>query len=51
MFNILLGVLVWLCSCFIILSGDVKVKPGPTNSVGECLLISHWNLNSILPHD
>ena len=51
MFNILLGVLVWLCGCFIILSGGVKVKPGPTNSVGECLLISHWNLNSILPHD
>ena len=41
----------WLCSCLIILSGDVKVNPGPKNSVSECLSICHWNLNSILPHD
>ena len=33
LFNILLGVLVWLYSCLIILSGDVKVNPGPKNSV------------------
>ena len=51
MFNILLGVLVWLCSCLIILSGDVEVNPGPKNSVSECLSICHWNLNSILAHD
>ena len=43
--------LVWLCSCLIILSGDVKVNPEPKNSVSECLSICHWNLNSILPHD
>ena len=51
LFNILLGVLVWLCSCLIILSGDVEVNPGPKNSVSECLSICHWNLNSILAHD
>ena len=51
MFNILLGVLVWLYSCLIILSGDVEVNPGPKNSVSECLSICHWNLNSILTHD
>ena len=51
MFNILLGVLVWLCSCLIILSADVEVNPGPKNSVSECLSICHWNLNSILAHD
>ena len=51
MFNILLGVLVWLCSCLIILSGDVEVNPGPKNSVSECLSICDWNLNSILAHD
>ena len=39
LFNILLGVLVWLCSCLIILSGDVEVNPGPKNSVSECLSI------------
>ena len=50
LFNILLGVLVWLCSCLIILSGDVEVNPGPKNSVSECLLICHWNLNSISAH-
>ena len=43
--------LVWLCSCLIILSGDVEVNPGPKNSVSECLSICHWNLNSILLHD
>ena len=51
LFNILLGVLLWLCSCLIILSGDVEVNPGPKNSVSECLSICHWNLNSILAHD
>ena len=51
LFNILLGVLVWLCSCLIILSGDVEVNPGPKNSVSECLSICHWNLNRILAHD
>ena len=51
LFNILLGVLVWLCSCLIILSGDVEVNPGPKNSVSECLSICHWNLNSISTHD
>ena len=48
LFNILLGVLVWLCSCLIILSGDVEANSGHKNSVSECCL---WNLNSILPHD
>ena len=50
LFNILLGVLVWLCSCLIIRS-DVEVNPGPKNGVSECLSICHWNLNSILAHD
>ena len=50
-FNILLGVLVWLCSYLIILSGDVEVNPGPNNSVSEYLSICHWKLNSILAHD
>ena len=45
--NILLRVLVWLCSRLIILSGDVEVNPGPKNSVSECLSICDWNLNSI----
>ena len=39
LFIILLGVLVWLCSCLIILRGDVEVNPGPKNSVSECLSI------------
>ena len=51
MLNILLGVLMWLCSCLIILSGDVEVNPGPKNSVSECLSICDWNLNSILAYD
>ena len=51
LFNILMGVLVWLCSGLIILSGDVEVKPGPKNGVSECLSICHWNLNNILAHD
>ena len=51
LFNILLGVLLWLCSCLIILSGDVEVNPGPKNSVKEYLSICHWNLNSTLVHD
>ena len=50
LFNILLGVLVWLCGCLIILSGDVAVNPGPKCSVSECLSICHWNLNSISDH-
>ena len=44
LFNNLLGVLMWLCSCLIILSDDVEVNPGPRNSVSECLSICHWNL-------
>ena len=51
LFNILLGMLVWLCSCLIILGGDVEVNPGPKNNVSECLSICHWNLNSIFAHD
>ena len=51
LFNILLGVLVWLCSCLIILSGDVEVNPGPRTSVSEYLSICHWNLNRISAHD
>ena len=51
LFNILQGMLVWLCSCLIILRGDVEVNPGPKNSVSECLSICHWNLNRILAHD
>ena len=50
LYNILLGVLVWLCGCLIILSGDVAVNPGPKYSVSECLSICHWNLNSIADH-
>ena len=51
LFYILLGVLVWLCSCLITFSGDAEVNPGPKNSVSECLSICHWNLNSISDHD
>ena len=51
LFNILLGVLVWLCSYLIILSGNVEVNPVPKNSVSEYLSICQWNLNSILTHD
>ena len=51
LFNILLSVLVWLCGCLIILSGDVEVNQGPKNSVSECLSVSHWNFNSISVHD
>ena len=46
LFNILLRVLVGLCSCLIVLSNDVEVNPGPKYSVRECLSICHWNLNS-----
>ena len=41
LFNILLGVLVWLCSCLIMLSGDVEVNPGTKNSVSQCCSICH----------
>ena len=51
LFNILLGVLVWLCSCLMILRGNVEGNPGPKNSVSECLSICNWNLNSISAHD
>ena len=51
LFNILLGILVWLYSCLITFSGDSEVNPGPKNSVSECLSICHWNLNSISAHD
>ena len=51
LFSILLGVLVWLCSCLTILSGDVEVNPGSKNCVSERLSICHWNLNRILAHD
>ena len=51
LFNILLGMLAWLCSCLVILSGNVEVNPGPKNSISECLSIYHWNLNSILTHN
>ena len=51
LFNILLGVLVWLCSCLIILSGGIEVNPGPKHSMSECFSICHWNLNSILAHN
>ena len=48
--NIFLDVLVWLCGCLIILSGDVKVNLGPKYSVSECLPICQWNLNNISDH-
>ena len=51
LFNILLGVLVWLCSGLIIFSSNVEENPGPKNSVSECLSIFHWNLNSISARD
>ena len=41
LFNILLDVLVWLCSCLIIFSSEVEVNPRPKNSVSECLSICH----------
>ena len=51
LFNILLGVLTWLCSCLIIFSGDAEVNPEHKNSVSECWSICHWKFNSILAHD
>ena len=51
LFNILLGVFLWNCSCLIIPNGDVEVNPGPQNSVSKCLPIYHLNLNSISAHD
>ena len=51
LFNILQGMLVWLCSCLIILSGDVEVNPEPKNIVSECLSIRYWTLNSISARD
>ena len=51
LFNILLGVLVWLCGHLIVLSADIEVNPGPKNNFSECLSICHWNLNSISVHD
>ena len=33
LFNILLGMLLCLCSCLITLTDDVEVNPGPKNSV------------------
>ena len=50
LFNILLGLLVWQCSCLIILSSN-EVNPGPQNNFIECLPICHKNLNSISAHD
>ena len=50
MFNILLGVLVWLCGCLIIIGVNVQVNPGPKINFNECLPICHWNLNRILAH-
>ena len=51
LFNVLLGVLVWLCSCLIILSGDVELTTGPKDTVSKCFSICHWNLSNILTHD
>ena len=51
LFNILLSILVWPCSCLIILSRDVELNPGPKNSVSKCFSICHWNLNSISTQD
>ena len=51
MLNILLDVLVWLCGCIAILSGDVAVNQGPKNSVIKCLSICQWNLNSMSTND
>ena len=33
------------------LSGDVKVNPGPKKKDKDCLSICHWNLNSISTYD
>ena len=41
LFNILLGVLAWLCSFLIITTGDVEVNPGHKNNVSQCLSICH----------
>ena len=49
--NILLSILVWPCSCLIILSRDVELNPGPENSVSKCFSICHGNLNSISTQD
>ena len=48
MFNILLDVFLWLCSCLIIFSGDVEVNPRPKNSASECLLVSQKNILILL---
>ena len=33
------------------LSGNIELNPGPKPSSFKCLLICHWNLNSITFHD
>ena len=41
LFNILLGMLAWLCSCLMILSGNVQVNPGPKKvSVNVCQFVT-----------
>ena len=45
LFNILLGMLLWLSSCLITLTDDVEVNPGPKNSVSvnfesECQFVT-----------
>ena len=51
LFNIFQIVLAWLCSLLIMLSGGVKVNPGPKKKDKDCLSISHRSLNSISAFD
>ena len=39
-------------SCNLVtLSGDVEVNPGPKKKDKDCLLLCHWNLNSVSKYD
>ena len=42
---------VWLYSLAIKLSGDIEDNPCPKATSCDCLLICHWNLNSICAHN
>ena len=41
----------WLQSLLVLLSGDVKINPGPKRTPKASWSICHWNLNSISPHN
>ena len=42
---------VWFYSLLLLLSGDVKLNPGPKCNSRNAFSICHWNLNSISAHN